>query len=179
MSKEIERKWLFDYNMYMEELESLIYFQPSVEIKDYYFNNYCRLRYIGGEWYITIKSDGDLIRDEYEFIVSRNNIDFLPTPMLQKTRYFIKVEDLTYEINVFKNIMIGVFPLITVELEMESPSLVIEKLPAFCGQEVTHDTRFYGYNLFKCLKEATADNLAKGPHKDNVVQFKKVLDKTN
>lgn len=176
MSKEIERKWLFDYNMYMEEFDSLIHFQPCVDIKDYYFNNYCRLRNIGGYWYITVKSEGDLIRDEYEFLVDKDNIDFLPTPMLKKTRFFIKVDELTYEVNVFKDLMFGVFPLITVELEMDSPSLVIDKLPAFCGQEITHDMRFYGYNLFKCLQEATEQAL-EGPHKDNVVQFRKVLDK--
>ena len=176
MSKEIERKWLFDYNMYFEELESLIYFQPCVDIKDYYFNNYCRLRNIGGCWYITVKSDGDLIRDEYEFPVYTDDIDFLPTPMLKKTRYFVDVKGLQYEVNVFKDLMIGPFPLITVELEMQSPSLVIEKLPAFCGEDITHNMNFYGYNLFKQVQKAT-EGMLKGPHKDNVIQLKKILDK--
>ena len=152
MSKEIERKWLFNYGTYMEELDSLLKFKPCIEIKDYYFNDYCRLRNVGGLWYITIKSDGDLIRDEYEFVIDKGDLDFVPTPMLKKTRYSFKVNDLDYQVNIFKDLMFGVYPLITVELEMESTSVVIDKLPAFCGQEITHDMRFYGYNLFKSLQ---------------------------
>ena len=78
MSKEIERKWIFNYEAYMEELDSLLKFKPCIEIKDYYFNDYCRLRNAGGLWYITIKSDGDLIRDEYEFVVDEGDLDFVP-----------------------------------------------------------------------------------------------------
>jgi CYTH domain-containing protein len=96
--------------------------------------------------------------------------------MLKKTRYFVNVDDLTYEVNIFDDIMFAVFPLIIIELEMESPTLVIDKLPAFCGQEVTQDERFYGYNLFKCLKDTTEFRLEK-PYKNNVVQFRKILDK--
>ena len=40
MSKEIERKWLFNYGTYMEELDSLLKWKPCIEIKDYYFNDY-------------------------------------------------------------------------------------------------------------------------------------------
>ena len=152
MSKEIERKWIFNYEAYMEELDSLLKFKPCIEIKDYYFNDYCRLRNAGGLWYITIKSDGDLIRDEYEFVVDEGDLDFVPTPMLQKTRYTIKVDDLDYQVNVFKNFMYGIHPLITVELEMESPSAVIENIPEFCGKEITFDSHFYGYNLFKSVQ---------------------------
>ena len=173
VSKEIERKWIFNYNAYIEEFDSLIRLSPYIEIKDYYFNDYCRLRNVGGLWYITIKSDGDLIRDEYEFIIDKGDLDFVPTPMLKKTRYSVKVDDLDYQVNVFKDLMFDVYPLITVELELESPSVVIDKLPAFCGQEITHDMYFYGYNLFKCLQKATADNLVRMPHKDNIVQFRK------
>ena len=152
MSKEIERKWIFNYNTYIEEFDSLIRLSPYIEIKDYYFNDYCRLRNAGGLWYITIKSDGDLIRDEYEFVVDEGDLDFVPTPMLQKTRYTIKVDDLDYQVNVFKDFMYGIHPLITVELEMDSPSLVIENLPEFCGKEITFDSHFYGYNLFKSVQ---------------------------
>lgn len=173
MSKEIERKWIFNYEACMEELDSLIRLSPYIEIKDYYFNDYCRLRNVGGLWYITIKSDGDLIRDEYEFIIDKGDLDFVPTPMLKKKRYSVKVDDLDYQVNIFKDLMFDVYPLITVELELESLSVVIDKLPAFCGQEITHNMCFYGYNLFKCLQEATTDNLVRGPHKDNIIQFRK------
>ena len=37
-------------------------------------------------------------------------------------------------------------------LEMESPSLVIENIPEFCGKEITFDSHFYGYNLFKSVQ---------------------------
>ena len=66
--------------------------------------------------------------------------------------------------------------IISIKMDNTS-SLVIDKLPAFCGQEITHDMRFYGYNLFKCLQEAATNNLARGPHKDNIVQFRKIVDK--
>jgi CYTH domain-containing protein len=196
MSKEIERKWLWDYSLYFD-FEALYSSAPYLLIKDYYFNEFCRLRYTEDHfssdedllllpeecrkrknWEITIKSVGNLVRDEFTFpIDSSQYIDFLPNPVLKKIRYYFQEDDYTYEVNIFDNIMIGVFPLITVELELPSPSLVIDKLPDYCGKEITNDMSYYGYNLFKFLKDATDKNMS-GPHKDNVIQLRKILDKS-
>ena len=73
MGKEIERKWLLAPHVdYKEVIEQCGY----KEIKDYYFNETSRLRCVDGQWFITIKSYGTLIRDEFEFEIDKTKLDF-------------------------------------------------------------------------------------------------------
>ena len=187
MGKEIERKWLYNYQefdiQYFLDIAhdyDLSYF----DIRDHYFNKNCRLRhvkydnYTQGEFYITIKSEGNLIRDEYEFAINRSEIDFLPTPVLVKRRYLFNDNNgLVYEVNFFRDLYIApTIPLVLIELEMESPSLVMEP-PHICGVEVTHDYGFYGYNLFSTMQEIRKRRIGKGNKKDNIIPFKRLDNK--
>lgn len=158
MGKEIERKWLLKQGI---DINALVDKLPYQDIKDYYFNDYCRLRNVAGEWYITIKSLGDLVRDEYEFPVCKEDIDFIPAPILRKRRYFYDKDGYTYEINVFQDLYVNASKdnLVIVELELPSLSSTIT-LPDFCGIEVTHKKELYGYNLFQ-LEEHTVLKSAK------------------
>ena len=172
MSREIERKWLWDYDKYPDYM-NILKELDFINIKDYYFNDYCRLRNVGnGLWLITIKSEGDLVREEFEYIIDNEQIDFVPVPTLCKKRFIYPYDMFVYEINVFRDIYVGIdLPLITVELEMDSPSLVLTNIPDFCGQDITFIKEFYGYNLFKGLKENT--NVGK-KYSNNVIPFKAI-----
>lgn len=157
MGKEIERKWMLAPHVdYKEIIEQCGY----KEIKDYYFNPYTRLRCVDGTWCITIKSEGTLIRDEFEFEIDKSQIDFLPTPMMIKKRYMKYVGDNIFEINVFENLWItpeiNPKPLVIVECEFKDENINV-KLPDFLGTEVTQLKMFYGYELFERLKESMTE----------------------
>lgn len=154
MTKEIERKWIVELTPDVREILK----QGGIEIKDYYFNQYTRLRNYDGEWFITIKSDGTLIRDEYEFKIDKSQINFLPTPQLVKKRVLFEYSGHTFELNVFRDIPAlnkktdKCHNLILAEVEFNSPDEEIA-LPEFFSVEVTQNKRFYGYNLLKSLEK--------------------------
>ena len=154
-NKEIERKWLVNPT---EELINYLLKTPSVEIKDYYFNDFCRLRNMQGKWYITIKGEGTLVRDEFEFMIERSSLNFLPTPTLTKKRCPYHYKGHTFELNIFKDIPMKqkytgeISNLITAELELNNSEEVVE-IPDFFSSEITEIKDFYGYNLFKVLLE--------------------------
>lgn len=168
MALEIERKWLWNPNEYMEEHLHML---PRVDIKDYYFNEYCRMRLVEGLWYLTIKSKGNLIREEFEFLVDREqDIDFIPAPLLRKTRYYHQEDGFIYEINVFWDVFVDFDqPLCIVELELESPSVLPDKLPIFCGKDITNENGIYGYEIFKLLKEGYDKNVTGKRKEGNVI----------
>ena len=153
MGKEIERKWLLNLT---EPIKNYIITQGGDLIKDYYFNKYTRLRNKNGNWFITIKGEGTLVRDEFEFAVDKSQINFLPVPILQKKRVYYDYKGHVFEINVFKDIDIIYMKeqkrmeLMLVECELSSPDEEIE-LPDFIGEEVTAYQNFYSYTLFKEL----------------------------
>jgi CYTH domain-containing protein len=162
MGKEIERKWLFNYDKYdvYEYCNNL----PYIEIKDYYFNQYCRWRNINNEkFFITVKSEGNMVREEFEFPIDKNNIKYLLRPLLCKTRYLTNEgKEYPYEINIFKDIRIVVngklVPLVIVEREHDNVyDLSADKLLDICGEEKTEDEEYYGYNLYNMFKENLAD----------------------
>ena len=143
MGKEIERKWL------VNSLEGIELQNPQ-NIKDYYFNKYTRLRQIDNEVLITIKSDGTIERDEFEFTISKAKEKYDLKPVLCKKRYKYPYKGNTFEINVF-DIYKGSNKLVIAEIELQDKEQVIE-IPEFFGQEITEDVSFYGYNLFQFLK---------------------------
>ena len=152
MGKEIEKKWV---GIPTDELKEFCRTADFVEIKDYYFNDYTRLRNMNGKWYITIKSSGTDIRDEYEFEINKSQIDFLPSPCLVKKRFYYPYKGHSFEINLFRDISMCISPysainFILIECELKSPDEEVE-LPSFIGKNVTYDSSFYGRTLFKRL----------------------------
>lgn len=177
VAKEIERKWIWNY----EQVNIYDFFDVSKPLKplydchyisDFYFNDLCRLRKVNDDWFVTIKSRGHKIRDEFEFPVNfSESVDFVPSPLLNKIRCIYYYEDNAFEINIYSEIVAIPYemPLIIVELENDDPSRVKE-LPEICGKEVTYNSTFYGYNLYKHVATAFNTDL---PPKDNVIEFKK------
>lgn len=183
MSKEIERKWIYNYDFGDPteiECDDMYY------IRDYYFNKYTRLRNINGFWLITIKSEGDLVREENEFSIDKSEIDFVPAPMLKKYRRIVGIDGIDYEINMFQDIPMIVTlkdgtqayaPLITVEAELPCVSTILEP-PDFCDEEITKVPDFYGYNLFTRLQDNVKKSLLVPPENQSEVTYiKDFLDK--
>lgn len=139
MRKEIERKFLFK-----GDLKEVIKSTEGIDIEDFYFNKYTRLRFIGDKCWVGIKGDGTLCRDEFESLLEHVNKkcgDY--RPLLCKTRYSRYYEGHTFEINVYKTL-----PLITVEVELESADEEVI-LPEWCGREITDNVSYYNYNLWE------------------------------
>lgn len=160
MGKEIERKWII---LPTDEVKNILITYGGFEIKDYYFNQYCRLRYVDGVWMITIKGEGTLERDEYEFRINKSEINFLPTPNLVKKRIIYPYKNHDFELNVFRDIPFldktnnKLSNLILGEVELSSPDEEID-IPPFFEQEVTDMKEFYGYNLFTRRVEYSKNN---------------------
>lgn len=147
MGKEIERKWLLNPDVDITNLLK----RPSI-IKDFYFNHYCRLRCKDNKWFITIKGEGTLVRDEFEFELDKSQIYFIPSPMLKKKRYKVLHDTHEFEINIFEDLKLGQYPLTIIELELNDANEQIN-LPEWVGNEITEHRQFYGYNLFEMIRK--------------------------
>ena len=140
MHNEIERKFLFDGGI--TALVNIMVNAVSIDIEDYYFNEYTRYRWIGIKCWVGIKGAGTLIRDEEECMlaVTPNREEYLPR--LRKKRFKVFDEGHTFEINVYKDIILA---LVEVELESADEEII---LPYWCGKEVTNNKKYYNYNLW-------------------------------
>ena len=140
MHKEIERKFLFDGDI--AALANIMVNASSIDIEDYYFNEYTRYRWIGIKCWVGIKGAGTLIRDEEECMlaVTPDREEYLPR--LRKKRFKVFYEGHVFEINVYKDIVLA---LVEVELESADEEVI---LPYWCGKEVTNNKKYYNYNLW-------------------------------
>ena len=140
MHKEIERRFLFDGDI--AALANIMVNASGVDIEDYYFNEYTRYRWIGIKCWVGIKCAGTLIRGEEECMlaVTPDRKEYLPR--LRKKRFKVFYEGHTFEINVYKDIILA---LVEVELESADEEVI---LPYWCGKEVTNNKEYYNYNLW-------------------------------
>ncbi|VAX01049.1 Adenylate cyclase [hydrothermal vent metagenome] len=110
-----------------------------------------RVRIQGAEAFINIKSATlGIKRQEFEYGIpldeAREILSSLcEKPLVIKTRYIVNVNGDKWEIDVFDG---GNKGLIVAEIELQSEDQSIE-LPAWCGQEVSEDPRYYNVNLAK------------------------------
>jgi len=110
-----------------------------------------RIRIQGEQAFLNIKSATlGVRRQEYEYSIpyeeARELLDTLcEKPLVEKTRYIVNFEGLEWEIDVFEGKNEG---LIVAEVELETEEQAIT-LPAWCGQEVSTDPRYYNVNLGK------------------------------
>jgi len=89
-------------------------------------------------------------RAEYEYEIpfdeGKAMLDALAEkPLIEKKRYKIPAGDLTWEIDEFLGDNAG---LIVAEVELKSEDQAFDR-PAWLGDEVTGDTRYYNANLIK------------------------------
>lgn len=150
---EIEKKFLvneipFDLEKYSADMISQGYIC---------INPVIRIRQKGFQFYLTCKSKGLMVREEFEieisedeFLILSKKLDF---NLINKKRYYIPLTDvLTVELDLFKGVLSG---LIMAEVEFPSLEAALAFIPpAWLGQEVTNDVRYH--NSYLCqLNELT------------------------
>lgn len=108
-----------------------------------------RVRVTADQATLTLKGPREgAIRIEYEtglpLEFGLQLLDFCGPRVVAKTRYPVVEDGRLWVIDVFQDQNEG---LIIAEIEFDSPSEVLEKIPSWCGVEVTDDSRYYNEAL--------------------------------
>lgn len=109
-----------------------------------------RLREMGDQYFLTVKSQGHMIREEFEMPITKEQYDSLykkvDSSPIEKIRYFIPLENnLTAELDIYKGHLDG---LCTVEVEFISVAAADSFIPPqWFGKDITLDNRYKNNNL--------------------------------
>jgi len=149
MAQEIERKFLVLNESWREDAG------PGVYISQGYLGNAkgasVRVRVEGTRANINIKGATlGISRTEYEYPIPIGEaLEMLKNlclkPLIEKSRYKVKVGGHIWEVDLFEGDNAG---LIVAEVELESEDQPFEK-PAWAGDEVSDDPRYYNVCLVK------------------------------
>ncbi|MCL2351693.1 MAG: CYTH domain-containing protein [Firmicutes bacterium] len=143
---EIERKFL------VKNLPERLETYPALAIAQAYVSTdpVIRVRRSDGNFFLTVKGEGTIAREEYETALTAAQFAKLlakaETETLEKTRYLIPLGGgLTAELDVYKNALSG---LVTAEVEFVS----LEAAEAFAppdwfGEDVSADFRYRNVSL--------------------------------
>ncbi len=148
MALEIERKYLID-------LEKIGTLENGIRIKQGYLSTnkdaVVRVRVKNDKAYLTIKgSNSGIARLEFEYEIPLNEANEMleklcQKPVIDKTRYLIKHDIHTWEVDIFYGDNEG---LVVAEVELSSEDEHIN-LPIWVKEEVSHDDRYFNSNLMK------------------------------
>jgi CYTH domain-containing protein len=146
MGKEIERKFLIKSDFWRS-------LAKGKRVRQGYLNRkkerVVRIRTIDDKGFLTIKGKTTgATRAEFEYDIpaaeAEAMLDHLcERPLIEKNRYKIEFGGLIWEVDEFLGENQG---LIVAELELESEDRVFEK-PAWIGEEVTGDRKYFNSNL--------------------------------
>ena len=149
MKIEIERKfllkndsWRKHYSKKMQLRQAYLFTSPDCSV---------RVRVSDAEGWITIKGrTHNISRSEYEYLIPKADAESMLTEfavenIIEKIRYFIDYKGSEWVIDEFFGSNRG---LIVAEIELSSEDAIYEK-PAWIGEEVSHDYRYYNSNLSK------------------------------
>jgi len=146
MAKEIERKFLVRGDSWRGQDTGKRYRQGYLStVKEHTV----RVRTVGDKGFFTVKGiTVGATRSEYEYEIpvrdANEMLDRLcERPLVEKTRYRIPHEGLTWEIDEFEGENRG---LITAEVELKDEHQAVT-LPRWVGQEITGDPRYFNSNL--------------------------------
>jgi adenylate cyclase len=146
MGKEIERKFLVKGDSWRGLDTGRHYRQGYLcTVKD----RTVRIRTDDDKGFITVKGvNTGAARAEYEYEIPVSDANEMlgqlcERPIIEKTRYRIKLGDLTWEVDEFEGENKG---LIIAEVELQDENQVIS-IPDWIGREVTNDPRYYNANL--------------------------------
>ncbi|MFG6425199.1 CYTH domain-containing protein [Lepagella muris] len=146
MALEIERKFIVNDDSFRQ----IAY--KSISIRQGYLSRIpertIRVRTIDDKGFLTIKGKNiGIVRNEFEYeIPLADALEILTMcvpPILEKTRYLIKYDNLTWEVDEFHGARQG---LIMAEVELSTKDTEIT-LPPFIGKEVTGNPEYYNSNL--------------------------------
>ncbi len=148
MATETERKFLLQNDDWRRQVLS------KKEISQGYLNSHAartvRIRVTGGKGIITIKGKSrGISRAEYEYEIPVEEAKALlmlcEKPIIEKTRFLVDFEGKTWEIDEFYGDNLG---LAVAEVELQSETEEIG-LPAWVGDEVSHDRKYFNSSLIK------------------------------
>ncbi len=148
MATEIERKFL----VRSDEWRSLV--RERVHMRQGYLSSgsrcSIRARVAGDEAFLNLKAKrSGMTRAEYEYPIPRQDAEEILAlcegPLIEKYRHEIPLGKHVWEIDEFEGDNAG---LIVAEIELDSEDEPFEH-PSWLGEEVTHDERYYNFNLAK------------------------------
>ncbi|MEM7571250.1 MAG: CYTH domain-containing protein [Bacteroidota bacterium] len=146
MALEIERKFLLKNNSWRDQAD------PGHEIKQGYLNSTkartVRVRLMDGQGFLTIKGQNiGTVRQEFEYPIPGADamalLNLCEQPIVEKTRYHVRYQGLTWEVDVFSGVNAGL-EMVEVELEAVDQEVIF---PDWVGEEVSSDPRYYNSNL--------------------------------
>ena len=150
MGNEIERKFLVKDNSFVDEA-----FKKRRIVQGYICSDAersVRVRILGDEGFITIKSATNKrgwSRYEFEMPILLRDAEELMKlclpGLIDKVRHYVKAGSHTWEVDIFCGENEG---LIVAEIELESEEETFE-LPAWVGQEVSGEVKYYNSMLAK------------------------------
>lgn len=148
MGKEIERKFLLKSDAWRALAEGTMYRQGYLNSAK---ERTVRIRTVGSKAFLTIKGlTVGATRSEYEYEIPLDECNVMldtlaEKPLIEKKRYKITKDGLTWEIDEFFGDNQG---LIVAEVELASEGQAFDK-PEWVGEEVTGDPRYFNANLIK------------------------------
>lgn len=148
MGMEIERKFLLKNDDWKKGAEGVTYRQGYLStVKE----RTVRVRTIAEKGFLTIKGmTRGMTRSEFEYDIPLDDANYMldalcEKPLIEKKRFKIALEGLTWEIDEFFGENKG---LVLAEVELESEDQDIE-MPPWIGEEVTGDPRYFNANLVR------------------------------
>ncbi|MBL4852585.1 MAG: CYTH domain-containing protein [Gammaproteobacteria bacterium] len=149
MAQEIERKFLIKNDDWRANADS------GVEMVQGYLQSgeksSIRVRLTGDKAWLNIKSATlSISRSEYEYTIPLADakeilLSLCGQSLINKTRYHVDIGHHTWEVDVFAGDNLG---LIVAEIELSAENEAFE-MPAWAGEEVSHDARYYNVCLAK------------------------------
>lgn len=147
---EIERKYLID--TLPDDLQQY----PCLRLEQGYLctEPVVRIRREENEYYLTYKSKGLMVREEYNLPLTADAYQHLLPKidgnLISKKRYLIPfMEGLTIELDIFEG---RLAPLVLAEVEFETEEDANAFLPpAWFGEDVTYSTKYHNSTLSKIL----------------------------
>jgi CYTH domain-containing protein len=146
VATEIERKYLVLDETWRSRAVGMVFRQGYLStVKE----RTVRVRVVGERGYLTVKGlTVGSVRTEFEYKVpiadAEQMLDELcEQPLIEKTRYVIEENGLTWEIDEFAGANEG---LIVAEVELGDESQQVDP-PDWVGEEVTNDARYFNANL--------------------------------
>lgn len=149
MATEIERKFTVVNDEWKNHVKSQSDYKQGYLSSDKTAS--IRVRVSGDKAYLNIKSATlGIERREYEYAIPKTDADDMLAnlcegPLIEKTRYFVAHAGKTWEVDVFYGDNAG---LVVAEIELERADESFEK-PAWAGEDVSHDPRYYNVCLVK------------------------------
>jgi len=142
---EIERKFLVDSLPSLEDCRSEKITQAYIST-----DPVIRIRQMGNQYFLTVKSHGHIMREEFEMPITKEQFyslwEKIEVSPIEKIRYFIPIEqDLTAELDLYEGHLEG---LSTVEVEFSSLDAADAFTPpSWFGNDISLDNRYKNNNL--------------------------------